>query len=408
MEKNTPDWLIEAQNKSWEPEILISGITLTFVFLLSGYVYNFFGMLIQEHGVFDAASRLVFIVATFLITGLKITLVIHLILRGVWTAFVGLSFVYPHGVKRENLNPSNAGMEFPSLDTYVIQLEKVCSLLFSFIFTSVVLFIGVFIVEIPVILFAFLGLDRAGMRVATLVYVGLVVFVGSTVGILLETKWKDSKVKRWIESSIFQITLVIYITNIGIRKAGMLFLSYFAIILLIAMPEIRSFSFANDKPVSINNTLPIVTLDPNHYENQRNPTVRIQRAAIDEFQVEGSTLNLFLSFYKNDNYNLGILKHNTEARKTFEITKDVKHLIPPDLFQIDIDDLPLHPSQWYRTEHPLTHQTGWITEIDVSMLEPGPHMLTINKIVYKLGRKKFLLVEPWDLIPFEVTKFEKN
>lgn len=29
----TPDWLIEIQTRSWEPEIIISGIMLTFVFL---------------------------------------------------------------------------------------------------------------------------------------------------------------------------------------------------------------------------------------------------------------------------------------------------------------------------------------------------------------------------------------
>jgi len=34
----TPDWLLDIQNKSWEPEILISGITLTFLFILSNYI----------------------------------------------------------------------------------------------------------------------------------------------------------------------------------------------------------------------------------------------------------------------------------------------------------------------------------------------------------------------------------
>ena len=44
----TPQWLIDIQHRSWEPEILISGITLTFLFLLTDYIYNFCGMLIQQ------------------------------------------------------------------------------------------------------------------------------------------------------------------------------------------------------------------------------------------------------------------------------------------------------------------------------------------------------------------------
>ena len=46
-EKKTPDWLIETQNKSWEPEILISGITLTFLFIISSHIYRY--------GFFDTA-----------------------------------------------------------------------------------------------------------------------------------------------------------------------------------------------------------------------------------------------------------------------------------------------------------------------------------------------------------------
>lgn len=34
-DSKTPDWMLEIQNKSWEPEILISGITLTSLFILS-------------------------------------------------------------------------------------------------------------------------------------------------------------------------------------------------------------------------------------------------------------------------------------------------------------------------------------------------------------------------------------
>ena len=102
----TPDWLLEVQNKSWEPEIIISGITLTFVFILPNYIYNFYGMLVQDFGVFDAIAKILYRISVIAITGLKIILNVHLILRGLWTGCVGLSYVFPAGVNNEKLPKS--------------------------------------------------------------------------------------------------------------------------------------------------------------------------------------------------------------------------------------------------------------------------------------------------------------
>ena len=113
MEENqTPKWLISTQNKSWEPEIIISGITLTFLFILSNHIYNFFGMLTQDFGVFDAISKTLYIISIISLTSLKIILIVHLVLRGIWTGFVGLSYVLPNGVKYENLHKSQQSIEF--------------------------------------------------------------------------------------------------------------------------------------------------------------------------------------------------------------------------------------------------------------------------------------------------------
>ncbi len=89
-----PGWLVDVQNKSWEPEILISGITLTFVFILSNYIYNFFGMLVQDFGVFDAVAKMLYRISVIAITGLKIILILHFILRGLWTGISGTSLMY--------------------------------------------------------------------------------------------------------------------------------------------------------------------------------------------------------------------------------------------------------------------------------------------------------------------------
>ncbi len=139
-ENNTPAWLIAVQNKSWEPEIIISGLTLTFLFIVTDHIFNYFGMLIQEYAVLEVMAHILYAISIIMLTGLKVILIVHLILRGLWTALVGLSYVYPAGVNRENLAKSEQNLKFPRPDELVIKVEKICSLLFAFIFSTIVFF----------------------------------------------------------------------------------------------------------------------------------------------------------------------------------------------------------------------------------------------------------------------------
>ena len=102
MEKQTPSWLKEIQNNSWSPEILISGLTITFIFVMNNHIHNFFAMLIQDFGrmIIPNTAHLFFIIALNII---KVVLLFHLLMRGLWTGLIGLSYVYPDGVKVEKL-----------------------------------------------------------------------------------------------------------------------------------------------------------------------------------------------------------------------------------------------------------------------------------------------------------------
>ena len=168
-ESKTPQWLIDVQNKSWEPEILISGITLTFIFILSKHVYNFFGMLVQDYAVSVGLAFGSYILSIFVFTGLKIILVIHLILRGLWTGFVGLSYVFPDGVNKDRMSSKMRQVQFDKPEKFVIKLEEVCSLLFSFIFSSVTLILSFALLWIPMILLYVVGLDQEIVRMLIIV-----------------------------------------------------------------------------------------------------------------------------------------------------------------------------------------------------------------------------------------------
>jgi len=103
-------WLEQLQRNSWEPEVLISGIILAFLFAFPSRVYEFAAFLIQEVGVGSMLSWLVLIYLTAIISVFKIFFVVHLGLRFMWAGLLGLSYAFPKGVIQEKLFKSGRAM----------------------------------------------------------------------------------------------------------------------------------------------------------------------------------------------------------------------------------------------------------------------------------------------------------
>jgi len=86
---------LETQNESWEPEIIVSGITLTFLFLLPRHIYNFCAMLIQDHGVLEILGQTYYLTSMTVLTGLKIVLIVHLALGVIGPDLLGSAMYSP-------------------------------------------------------------------------------------------------------------------------------------------------------------------------------------------------------------------------------------------------------------------------------------------------------------------------
>ncbi len=399
-EHKTPDWLIKAQNKSWEPEIIISGITLTFLFLLSKHIYNFFGMLIQDYGVFDAISNSLYNVSIIMLNSLKIILIVHLILRGIWTGFVGLSYVFPEGVKKENLPKSERNNEHEKPEDFVIQIEKICSLLFSFIFSSVSSVLGLLLAFVPIILLFFTGLSIRIISKITLPFIVLlfVIFISNV--IWEKVKNKKTGLMRKLETSIINITMTIYNTNLGKVKTLSVFFLYFAFVFLLSFSTISAFDFNNDESIrdSLRTELPYLNI--NHYDALRDPEIRHSRAALEQFRITDNKLELFISYYKEDIYTIEELQNSSEHAKKAGISPDSSAINIPDLYKIFIDDQPVIDSQWYITKNLHTNQKGLITTIIIDSLESGYHELKLDKLNWHIEMETMKKIENWDVIPF--------
>jgi hypothetical protein len=143
--EETPKWLRRAQEGSWEPEILISGIVLLALTQVPRLLDQLHYWLEERTSTFyfytsegdDILFSILKVSSYWLIAGL----ITHLVMRSVWVSFVGLSYVYPNGIKFDNLKyqPSfQRKMEaLPSFEASVEKLENICSSIYSIAFLLV-------------------------------------------------------------------------------------------------------------------------------------------------------------------------------------------------------------------------------------------------------------------------------
>jgi hypothetical protein len=402
-ERKTPDWLIETQNKSWEPEILISGITLTFLFFLPEYIYNFYGMLIQEYGLRHVVGNSLYNITIIILTGLKVILILHLILRGVWTGFVGLSYVYPEGVKKERMKRPKNDIVYRKPEEYVITLEKICSLLFSFIFSSLIFVIGFFLMLVPITLLYVFGLEQSIIRLIILFGILPLTAIFIVFLVILSTKKNTWKIEEKIENSIFTNILNTYCTNIGAGKTLMIFALYFAFSWFMSFSYISDFDFDNDLGVETVSKAGVVELDKDSYHDLRNADLRISRGAIDRFDVEGVSLRLSVGFYREDLFTVKYLRDEPARLKELKIERGESDISLETIIRISIDGEMISGLSWHLAEEDRTGQRSMVASIPVDALSRGRHRLKIDKIYWVDRRKKPVLIEDWDVIPFETS-----
>lgn len=124
-----PNWLKRVQEQSWEPEILISGLVFVALTQLPKVIEQFNAFLelysfpVMGHGNRNESILGLLEVAIYwLILGFSI----HLILRSIWTAFVGLSYAYPEGPKFSRLRyPERYKAILEKMSDYGVRIHQI-------------------------------------------------------------------------------------------------------------------------------------------------------------------------------------------------------------------------------------------------------------------------------------------
>jgi len=382
------NWLTDIQNRSWEPEILISGLILTSIFLIQKYVFNIHVFFIQDFGAPSFLVGFSFNLVVLAINVLKITIITHLLMRGLWTGAIGLSYVYPNGIVRKNLKTKDENLYFEKPIDLVKRLETYCSLVFSFIFILIYFLLTAALFYIPISIFYMLFESIFNFSFSILLLITAVSFIIILNLIDLISKKNNKPV------SVFKNMTTVYATN----RLKIIPLSIVLLLasLLISKNSIIAIgeNFNNSKKADkVNGDLTVV--DNNLYTMRRDNNYRIPKAVIGDFQENKNSLKVFIAYYREDRV---LFKKKQKFKDIAKFTKGKVSLT--DLFLISIDGKKIENTTWFYSNHVKTVQTGFTVIIPIAKLNNGLHKLTIEKYIWVRQKQNYKLISPWCEIPF--------
>ncbi|MEP1032547.1 hypothetical protein [Ekhidna sp.] len=400
-----PKWLTELQQRSWEPEILLSGIVLYGMFKVPDLLDDF--LVFFKLNIFGNSSDINNLVALFkmgiywLITGL----ILHLICRGIWIGMVGLSYTFPKGILSQNISYKGkfkARVEnTPSYEKIVMRLEKISSSLFSISFMLFMSLIGGYLFFLALVILPFtiayiyFDLGFQGplfdafqvyvIFIVSIALLGLLDFV--SLGYLRKFSW-FAKLYWPLHQFISILTLsrfyrpIYYgvVTNFN-KWAFFLFLASFAFISILGAGNIANTNYPGDKVsrLSVWNTARGYSAYAGYYDDQ-NENYPSWRTQIPSDVISGNVLKLFVAAHIN--YEDKMLEY-TPIDSLRDVYPDTAYaaleaMVVQNYFKVGLDYKEVWVPRWYFHYKIESNQRGFLTYIDISDLSEGIHHMQVT------------------------------
>lgn len=397
MKEQTPQWLTDVQNNSWEPEIILSGLTITFLFIMDDKIFNFFAMLIQDYDI-GVTGYILYAFAVLGLNAITVLLIFHLLLRGLWVGMIGLSYVYPQGIDESKLPLTFKMYGVEDARSYVITIEKHCSIFFSLIFTVIGSLAFTTIMITP--LFAInIWVDDPGWYLPLFAgYVLVIIFPMAILPVLF-------KEKRWakrMNNNFINCVINTMMSNPGGKVPFALFLMLIILSLSTSGSQMAQFQLLNPEPLKTP-TQGLMALQQRHYLDSRNNGERLTRAAITAKDVSSDYLELHIAYYHADQQVLNRIKSGWTPDKDNTRTIDPAVLEEkglPLLFNISIDGKEIKNAQWAMLENHQLEQKTYYVRLPIKDLKEGLHQLQINKVLLSPRSKHYTELKPWDRLIF--------
>ncbi|MCF8238217.1 MAG: hypothetical protein K9I85_08690 [Saprospiraceae bacterium] len=416
------EWLDKLGRESWHLELLISGFS---IFLL---IQGLDMAEQQFHLFFNRVQFLDFNLhkelnsySWFLLMGAKgllYSLVLHLFLRGLWIAAVGLrTFNRGTSIATQGYTPlfqRTLKQNTLPLDSYIIQLDKFCSNIFAF--SYLILFVAlctgtyVLILKGSIILITWIvGGESSPIFQPIIAFWGILIILISSIYVLDFAFLSPFKRERgvdkifypfykflsWISLSFIYRTL--YYTMMGNRISRRFLWFIIPFYFLIYLGNSLYFQTQPLIPKT-SNTLSII---PGYYENlNHEPSIRL--ASTPSKYVSNGMLEVFIPITLNEKLTTQINRycspletvHSTLISSAFalfkndETTIEAADKVKPyldcmsKLFNVSVDDQELDGLPFFY-QHPSTTQYGLLYMIDIDSFPRGQHQVSVGNIYSK-------------------------
>jgi hypothetical protein len=390
--ESRPKWLKRVQENSWEPEILISGLALAFIFAFPAQIYELATYLVQEKGVHFIGGILVFIYLSFVVNIYKIFFLLHLCLRFAWVGTVGLSYAFPRGVIKENLFKISQNQEFRNPNELVLSLERICSMAFGF-----PLMLSLIFLPITAYLMV-LGTIYLWLDLPFIVVYGLFLF-SLLIPVFTMLNGKKSKHKTGYTTSLVGSISAAYASNIGKWKTNFYFLGVFAISIPFVISDSKGIlMYANAASLNIEEE-EWTNESSFHFSNTENNR-RFARAQFERSQVGKDQAALFVAYYKEDENHIRKLnEHHSVALDSLDFSLESD----PDLYRVYLNDSLIVTPPWQKVLVNQSNQKAYKTYVPLNDLDTGFHTLRLEKVSladFGLGSGKLRLRKKWAIARF--------
>lgn len=400
-----PKWLEDLQQRSWEPEILLSGIVLYGMFKVPDLLDDF--LLFFKLNIFGNSTDINNLVALFkmgiywLITGL----ILHLICRGIWIGMVGLSYTFPKGIDDNKIHYKGKFKErvenIPSYERIVIRLEKISSSLFSVSFMLFMSLIGGYLFFLVLVIIPFtivyiyfdLGFEGplfesfkayvsfiVGISLLALLdFVSLGYFRRFT--IFAKLYWPIHRLVSALTLSRFYRPIYYGVVSNFNKWVFFLFLLVFAFISIVGAGNKASSTYPGDNfsRISVWNTTLGHSAYAGYYDDQ-NQEFPSWRAHIPSDVISGNVLKIFV--VANIAYEERMLEHTSldSLKKVYPDTSNaaLESMVVENFFAVALDQKKVEIPRWYFHYKVKTKQRGFLTYINIADLGEGVHHIQVS------------------------------
>ena len=388
MDQKTPTWLSEIQERSWEPELFISGGAIFSLYQLTDFLRHQGFIMVQRTGYYEPVLISNLLIAA--LNALMLGFVIHLILRGFWVASVTLSYVFPKGIQMDKIHyqplyKDNVRKVSGTID-WVISLETICSLIFTLSFFFMMIIMGILITLLIIIPHSSLKATWGEqgfyyLQILSKIFIGLgLVYLIDflTLGFIKKQKFLE-KVYYPVYILFSLLTLAplyrtTYYTLVSNIKPWIVILVA-TVYLLFALALTQVNQSSADAIYNVRKFLNLTSekhiYDPRYYETFRPEGELVEHLSIQSDIVKDSFLRLFIVHQKVIE-NLMSSDCGQKAK-----TQEAMMACYDEFYRIYIDGEYIKNLKWRQYAHPQTGEQGIIAFVPLQEITKEEHHLKV-------------------------------